>query len=150
MLRAWTASLLLAASTAHGARAPELSTVAERSGDQRTGRYDEVVTLCAEFERTFPGRAKCTKFGETPEGRPLLALVASDDKVLDPAAARAKGRPTIVCPGGIHAGEIDGKDAGFRVLRDALRGTVARGALGAVTVVFVPGFNVDGPERFGC
>ncbi len=151
MLRAVTASLLLllAAPTARGAPTPDLTTVAERSGDLRTGRYDEVVTLCADFERAFPGRAKCMKSLATPEGRPLLALVVSQDKLLEPKAARAKDRPVIVLQGGIHAGEIDGKDAGFRVLRDALRGTVVPGALDAVTVVFVPVFNVDGHERFG-
>jgi hypothetical protein len=145
MWRALAAFLLLAA----GARAPELTTVAERSGDQQTGRYDEVIALCADFERAFPGRAKCEKFGQTPEGRPMLALVASEDKLLEPKEARAKGRPSIVLQGGIHAGEIDGKDAGFRLLRDALQGKVATGGLSAVTVVFVPVFNVDGHERFG-
>jgi hypothetical protein len=136
-------SLLLAAAAA----SPDLTTVAERSGDLRTGRYDEVVALCADYERAFPGKAKCTRFGSTPEGRPMLAIVASDDGTLDPEAARKKRRPVLVFQGGIHAGEIDGKDAGFRVLREALRGKVAPGALRAVTVVFVPVFNVDGHER---
>ena len=77
----------------------------------------------------------------------MLAVVASDDGTLDPHAARGKKRPVLLFQGGIHAGEIDGKDAGFRVLRDALRGKVAPGALRAVTLVFVPVFNVDGHER---
>ena len=51
--------------------------------------------------------------------------------------------------GGIHAGEIDGKDAGFLALREMLDGTAATGALAAATFVFVPVFNVDGHERFG-
>ena len=51
--------------------------------------------------------------------------------------------------GGIHAGEIEGKDAGFLALRDLLDGKVAPGALDAVTLVFVPVFNPDGHERFG-
>ncbi|HET9300150.1 MAG TPA: M14 family zinc carboxypeptidase, partial [Candidatus Polarisedimenticolaceae bacterium] len=136
-------SLLLAAAAA----SPDLSTVAERSGDLRTGRYDEVVALCTDFERAFPGKAKCARFGTTPEGRPMLAVVASHDGTLDPDAARRKKRPVLLFQGGIHAGEIDGKDAGFRVLRDALRGKVAPGALRAVTLVFVPVFNVDGHER---
>ena len=150
MLRALAAILVVVAPTlAQTTRVPDLTTVAERSGDLRTGRYDEVVSLCAEFERAFPKRVRCTRFGTTPEGRPLLALVASDDGIFEPQAARAKSRPAIVLQGGIHAGEIDGKDAGFRVLREALRGRVAPGALAAVTVVFVPVLNADGHERFG-
>jgi hypothetical protein len=128
---------------------PDLTTVAERSGDVRTGRYDEAVALCGAFERAFPRKARCTSFGTSPEGRKLLALVVSTSGALEPAAARKQNRPVILFQGGIHAGEIDGKDAGFRVLRDALQGKVAPRALDTITLVFVPIFNVDGHERFG-
>ena len=77
----------------------------------------------------------------------MLALVASDDGLLDAESARRERRPVLLFQGGIHAGEIDGKDAGFRVLREALAGRAAPGALRAATVVFVPVFNVDGHER---
>jgi hypothetical protein len=136
------ASLVLAAA------AIDLTTFAERSAYARTGRYDEVISLCADFERAFRGKAACLRWGTSPEGRPLLALAASEDGVLGAAAARKKGRPAIVLQGGIHAGEIDGKDAGFRVLWDTLEGRVAPGVLRAVTVVFIPVLNADGHERF--
>src|SRR4029079_12501563 len=63
--------------------------------------------------------------------------------------SRGPNRPTIYLQGGIHAGEIDGKDAGFWFLRDLLDGKVAPGALAAVDIVFVPVINPDGHERFG-
>jgi murein tripeptide amidase MpaA len=75
--------------------------------------------------------------------------VASDDGALDPAAARARAKPVVLFQGGIHAGEIDGKDAGFIALREILEGKSSRGALARTTVLFVPVFNVDGHERFG-
>jgi murein tripeptide amidase MpaA len=128
--------------------APDLATTAERTGFARTGRADEAERLCLAFERAFPGRARCLAFGVTPEGRTLRALVASADGVLDPAAARARRRPVVAFQGGIHAGEIDGKDAGFIALRELL--TAGRGgALSKVTALFVPIFNLDGHERFG-
>jgi hypothetical protein len=134
----------------HAAPLPvSLVTEAELSHYQRTGRYAEVETLCHGFERTYPGHARCITFGTSPEGRPMLAIVASADGVLDPEKARARQRPVILFQGGIHAGEIDGKDGGLIALRELLAGTIARGALGAVTAVFVPIFNVDGHERFG-
>jgi hypothetical protein len=139
------AILLAAAALA----APDLTTEAERSGWVRTGRYAEVERLCPAFEKAFPGKVRCTRFGATPEGRPMLALVASADGALDPTSARARGRAVVLAQGGIHAGEIDGKDAGFAVLRDVLQGKVATGALSKVTFVLVPVFNVDGHERFG-
>jgi Zinc carboxypeptidase len=131
------------------AGAPDLSTTAERSSFQRTGRYDEVERLCRELESAYPSRARCFTFGQSPEGRPLLALAASDDGVLDPGRARTAARPVVMFVGGIHAGEIDGKDAGFWALRELLATRVRPGALSRVTAVFVPVFNVDGHERFG-
>ena len=77
----------------------------------------------------------------------MLMLVASADGTLTAAAAKAKGRPVVLAQGGIHAGEIDGKDAGFLALRELLEGRVSPGVLGRVTLVFVPVFNVDGHER---
>jgi hypothetical protein len=127
----------------------DLRTTAERTRYARTGRYDEVERLCAAYEATWPAQVRCVTFGTTPERRPMLALVASADGVLTPEAARARSRAVVLVQGGIHAGEIDGKDAGFEMLRDALQGRIAPGALSHVTWVFVPVFNVDGHERFG-
>lgn len=127
---------------------PDLRTTAEKTGFERTGRYDEAVRLCSDFQKAFPGKARCTTFGTTPEGRPMLALVASADGTLDPAAAKARKRPVVLFQGGIHAGEIDGKDAGFWAMREWL-GQGSGSPLSKVTAVFVPVFNVDGHERFG-
>ena len=127
----------------------ELTTIAERSAFTRTGRYDEVEKLCAAFAARWPDRARCFEFGRSPEDRPLLAVAVSDDGVLDPESVRAHQRPVVLFQGGIHAGEIDGKDAGFIELRELLEGHENRGALARATVLFVPVFNVDGHERFG-
>ncbi|WP_316685303.1 M14 family metallopeptidase [Undibacterium sp. Jales W-56] len=128
---------------------PALSTVSERSGFIQTGRYDEVIALCAEFQKTYPDAVRCLEFGRTPEGRPMLALVASRTGALSAAQARQQGVPVTLIQGGIHAGEIDGKDAGFLALREALDNTRAKGALDKQVLIFVPVFNIDGHERFG-
>ena len=128
--------------------APDLSTVSERSGFQRTGRYDEVVALCAQFQAAYPKAVRCIEFGRTPEGRPMKALVVSRSGALTPRAARQRGLPVVLVQGGIHAGEIDGKDAGFLALRDVLENKAAPGALDKQVLIFVPVFNVDGHERF--
>jgi hypothetical protein len=129
--------------------ASPLQTVAERSGFARTGRYAEVVDLCERFAATHPTQVRCETFGVTPERRPMLALVASADGVLSPEQARRAGRPVVMAQGGIHAGEIDGKDAGFLVLRQLLSDPEGLEVLGRVTFVFIPVLNVDGHERFG-
>ncbi len=90
-----------------------LVTVSERSGFQKTGRYDEVIALCDAFARAYPAAVRCFDFGTTPEGRPMKALAVSNSGALTPAAAKAKGLPVVLVQGGIHSGEIDGKDAVF-------------------------------------
>jgi murein tripeptide amidase MpaA len=122
--------------------------VSERSGFQATGRYDEVIKLCAGFQKAYPKAVKCIQFGRTPEGRPMLALVATTTGAFTPEAAKKKGLPVTLVQGGIHAGEIDGKDAGFLALREVLEGRLAKGVLDKQVLLFVPVFNVDGHERF--
>jgi hypothetical protein len=141
------ASVVVAPASAASA-APALATEAERSGYARTGRYDEVLALCDAFARRHPERVDCIDFGTTPEGRPMKALIAGPAGVRTPAQARAAGLPVVLIQGGIHAGEIDGKDAGFLALRETLDGKAARGALDKLVLVFVPVFNIDGHERF--
>lgn len=75
-------------------------------------------------------------FGTSPEGRDLYYVRAS----------KGGAKPVLLAQGGIHSGEIDGKDAGLMLLRDiALRGK--DGLLDKADLVFVPIFNVDGHER---
>jgi len=135
--------------TSRAVEPPALSTGAERSGFRTTGRYEEVQRLCTEFQNAYPRAVRCTEFGRTPEGRPMLALIASHSGALHPAEKRRQNLPAVLIQGGIHAGEIDGKDAGFLALREILQGRAAKGALARQVLVFVPVFNVDGHERFG-
>jgi len=142
------AALLAAIAPAFAAE-PALTTVSEQSGFLRTGRYDEVIALCDAFAKRYPAAVRCGEFGTTPEGRPMKLLVVSRTGAFTPEAAKGKHLPVLLVQGGIHAGEIDGKDAGFLALRQALDGEAASGDLDKLVLLFVPVFNVDGHERFG-
>ena len=141
--------LLLLSLAAMPAFANPLTTHAERSGFLETGRYAETIELCAAFAGAYPRSVLCQDFGITPEGRPMKMLVVSTRGALDPAEARRQGLPVVLVQGGIHAGEIDGKDAGFLALRQVLEGEAASGSLDELVMLFVPVFSVDGHERFG-
>ena len=78
----------------------------------------------------------------------MKAMAVSTSGALDPKSAHAKGVPVVLAQGGIHAGEIDGKDAGFWLIRDLLQGKVGKGVLDKTVLLFVPVFNVDGHENF--
>ncbi len=148
MYRSLLALALLATPTIAMAAKPNLGTVAERSGYQQTGRYDEVIALCDAFQLAFPKAVRCFDFGISPQGRPMKALAVSTSGALTAEDARTKGVPVVLAQGGIHAGEIDGKDAGFGLLRDLLQGKVGKGVLDKLVLLFVPVFNVDGHENF--
>ncbi|HQW60013.1 MAG TPA: M14 family zinc carboxypeptidase, partial [Thermomonas sp.] len=121
-----------------------LTTTAERTGFRQTGRYDEVIALCDAFQQAYPQAVRCFDFGTTPAGRPMKAMAVSTSGALDAKTAQAQGLPVVLAQGGIHAGEIDGKDAGFWLARDLLQGKVGRGVLDKAVLLFVPVFNADG------
>lgn len=131
------------------AAAGDLTTKAEKTGFQETGRFEEVIRLCHAFAKQYPRFVKCEQFGETPEGRPMYVLIASKSGTLSAPQAQQRSIPVVLIQGGIHAGEIDGKDAGFLALRQVLENQVAADTLQRQVLLFVPVFNVDGHERFG-
>jgi murein tripeptide amidase MpaA len=110
-------------------------TPAEAAGFRTTPRYAEVRAWLERLAAASP-LITVNSFGRTTEGRELLYVRASK-------GGRAK--PVVLVQGGIHAGEIDGKDAGLMLLRDiALRGK--DDLLDHVDLVFVPIYNIDGHE----
>ena len=111
-------------------------TPAERSDFATTPRYDETRAWLERLAAASP-LITVERFGRTGEGRDLLMVRASKG---------GAGKPVVLVQAGIHAGEIDGKDAGLMLLRDiAQRGK--DGLLDQVDLVFVPIYDIDGHER---
>lgn len=111
-------------------------TPAERSGFETSPSYAETMSWLERLAAASPSIALET-FGRTGEGRDMLLVRAS------------KGGPTkpvVLVQAGIHAGEIDGKDAGLMLLRDIAMRDKAD-LLDRVDLVFVPIYNIDGHER---
>lgn len=84
--------------------------------------------------------------GKSPQGRDIWMYIASTDGSNTPDSLEQNHKPTVLVQAGIHAGEIDGKDAGMMLLRDILLGD-KQSLLDGVNLLFVPIFNVDGHER---
>lgn len=127
---------------------PEPKSIAEDSGWIKTGRYEEVERIGRALQKEYPASVRLSSFGQTPEGRPLWAIVLAADKGFTSSSAKRPGREAVLIQGGIHAGEIDGKDASFFVMREILAGRMLPGVLKKLTLIFVPVFNADGHERF--
>ena len=122
------------------------ATPAERTGLTRTPTYADTVAWLQKLAAAAP-ELKLVSLGRTPEGRDLWMVIASRERAFTPEALRATGKPTLLAQAGIHAGEIDGKDAGLMLLRDlTVRGT-KRDLLDRANLLFIPILNVDGHER---
>ncbi len=123
------------------------ATPCERSGLTQTPRYDETVAWLERLAAAAP-ELRLASLGKSPEGRDIWMVIASRSRAFTPESLRATGKPILLAQAGIHAGEIDGKDAGMMLLRDmTVRGT-KRSLLDGASFLFVPIFNVDGHERF--
>lgn len=122
------------------------ATPAEASGFQTSPSYDETVAwmkkLVAQTDLLH-----MMSIGRSYEDRDIWMIIASEGKVFEPQALAASGKPVLLVQAGIHAGEIDGKDASLMLLRDmTVRGT-KRDLLKQCHLLVIPMLSVDGHER---
>ncbi len=120
----------------------------ERSGYLRTGRYAETVQYCQRLAQASPW-VRYERFGKTPQGRDLPLVILSRDGAFTPEAARRSGKAIVMIQSGIHAGEIDGKDASLILMREIAITKERAAVLDHAVILVIPIFNVDGHERFG-
>ena len=123
----------------------EWLTPAEESAFQSTPTYDETIAFLRRIEAALP-EMKLEFFGRSASGRPMPLVIVSAERAFTPETALGLGKPVILIQNGIHAGEIDGKDASLMLLRDLALGR-RRDLLSAATLLIVPIYNVDGHER---
>lgn len=125
----------------------EWKTLSESTDYRKTPRYPETI----EFAKKLDAGSDWIvykSFGKSGEGRDLPLLIASKDKNITPADARKKGKAVILIQACIHAGESDGKDAGFALLRDIGITKTRAELLNDAVILFIPIYNVDGHENF--
>ncbi|KJV26393.1 M14 family metallopeptidase [Luteibacter yeojuensis] len=142
--------LALLAATPFAAQASATwTTPAEASGFHTTPSYADTLAYLRRVVDASHGQVSMQPFGTTPEGRPMMAVVAAKDGDMTPDKARAAGKPIVLLQAGIHPGEIEGKDAGLMLLRDfAVTGKLAH-LLDHAVLVFIPVYSVDGHENAG-
>jgi len=121
-------------------------TRAESSRYLETSRHADVMAFLAALEARKDPRLVRQSFGTSPEGRDLPLLVLSTRGLRSPVAARAANLPVVLVINGIHAGEVEGKEASLMLVRDILDGKLGD-LLEHMTLLVVPLFNPDGNDR---
>lgn len=148
-LLAFAAAPLAAAPPPRVAIPPDHYTKAELTGFRSTATYDETVDFLLRLTRTSPF-LRLDWYGTSAEGRRMPVVVVSKERAFSPAEADkvrlATTKPVVLVINGIHAGEIDGKDACLQILRDLALGNRPE-LLDGLTLLVVPIYNVDGHER---
>ncbi|MEK7249917.1 MAG: M14 family zinc carboxypeptidase, partial [Bacteroidota bacterium] len=117
----------------------------ERTNFLESPNYDETMKYFAQFEST--GKAEMFSFGVSPQGRELKFIVVGNDRDFSQQAARANGKVVVLIQNGIHAGEMEGKDACMLMVREMLIENKLSHLLDNCVLLIIPIVNVDGHER---
>jgi hypothetical protein len=123
----------------------EWLTPAEVSGFESTPSYEETLAFLRKLQARMP-EMHLGFYGTSGQGRPMPFVVVSKERAFTAAKAQEAGKPVVMIQNGIHAGEIEGKDACLMILRDLALGRHCE-ILDAMTLVVIPIYNVDGHER---
>ena len=128
---------------------PQWQTVAETTDYKKTSTYDETIAYCKKLAWSSRGLIRYTTYGKSGEGRDLPLLIAASNGTFTPNSARYTGKAVVLIQAGIHAGEIDGKDAGLALFRDIAITKTRKDILKNVVILFEVIYSVDGHENRG-
>jgi hypothetical protein len=121
-------------------------TRAESSRWRETSLSSDVMDFVRGLAARRDPRFALAQFGVSPEGRELPLCVLAQAPVTQPWHAHRAGNPVVLVLNGIHAGEVEGKEASLALMRDLLDGQHAQ-ILEGLVLLCVPLFNPDGNDR---
>ena len=120
-------------------------TRAEATSYEETSLHAHVMEFLAGLAARSDPRLHLSSFGTSPGGRDMPLCVLSAHGVRTPSESRQRRLPVVLVINGIHAGEVEGKEASLMLMRDLLDGRYGD-LLGELTLVVVPLFNPDGND----
>jgi len=120
----------------------------EASNFLETVTYEECISFSKQLAETSP-MIHYTEIGKSPQQRAIPMLIIDKDGLSESWDIYLSGRKVLLVQAGIHAGEPDGTDAMFLLLRDMVVHQKKLDLLEHVSILFIPSFNVDGLARMG-
>ncbi len=145
MRKLWLAYLWIF-STLLLAQDVEWLTKLEKSNYLETVSYEECISFSKKLA-AFSPMTHYQEIGFSPQQRAIPLLIIDKDGFTNVQDIKKAGRLIIFIQAGIHAGEPDGTDAGFLLLRDMLIHHKNLDLLNHLSILFIPSLNVDGLAR---
>jgi hypothetical protein len=118
---------------------------AELTHYTETSLSSDVVAFCDAIGK-LSAFAHVETFGMTKEGREMKMVVLSRPRINTPEEAKASGKPVIYIEANIHAGEVEGKEASMRIMREICFGPLTR-LMDNQVLIFCPDYNPDGNDK---
>jgi len=118
----------------------------EKSDYLETLTYEE----CIAFSKALAQESAMINYqemGYSPQNRAIPLLTIDKEGLYTAEDIKKSGRLILFIQAGIHAGEPDGTDAAFLLLRDMIIHQKNLDLLDKVSILFIPSFNVDGLAR---
>lgn len=122
----------------------DLLTVAERTGYQSTSTYSDVVSFIDELRAMSPF-IRVESVGRSVNGHDIPLLVIGDP-FLQASGTDREAKLVVYIQAGIHADEVEGKEASLMFARDILKQgdpVIFRN----LVILICPIFNIDGNEK---
>jgi hypothetical protein len=124
-----------------------LITLFEQSNYLETPTYKGTIDYCNRLVESSKMVNRII-IGKSARGLDIPMLIVDKNGFSSPNSIRKAGRAIIFIQACVHAGEPDGKDAGFMLIRDLVYRNINTSLLDYVSIIFIPIFNVDGHERW--
>lgn len=122
-------------------------TKAEATGYRETSLHADVMAFITALAGQGDKRLVVSDFGASAQGRTLPLLILSSDGVSQASQTHGRGKPVVLLLGGIHAGEVEGKESLLMLTRDILAGKLDGGDwLDRMTILVAPLYNPDGND----
>lgn len=122
-------------------------TTAERTDYRQTSSYAEVMQFLDALQANGAPIRTYT-IGKSTLGKDIPLVVCHQNPSITPFEAQRSGLPIVYVQANIHAGEVEGKEAVLRLLRE-LAQRRNDPLLSKTVLLFAPIYNIDGNDKFG-
>lgn len=121
-------------------------TTAEKYNYERTSSSGEVRDFLKQLELAG-APIRMLQIGRSYKEKPIQLVVCHPNPEITPAQAKALGLPVVYIQANIHAGEVEGKEAVLRMLREIAQGQ--HPSFKGLVLLVQPIYNADGNDAWG-